>query len=57
MSVPVVEIENLVKRYQELVALDHFNLTIEEGEIFGLLGPNGSWKDDNHQLHPCTACL
>ena len=44
MSVPVVEIENLVKRYQELVALDHFNLTIEEGEIFGLLGPNGSGK-------------
>ena len=40
MSEPVVEIENLVKRYQELVALDHFNLTIEEGEIFGLLGPN-----------------
>lgn len=44
MSVPVVEIENLVKRYQELVALDHFTLTIEEGEIFGLLGPNGSGK-------------
>ena len=44
MSVPVVEIENLVKRYQELVALDHFNLTIEEGEIFGLLGPNSSGK-------------
>ncbi len=40
----VVEIENLVKRYKELVALDHFNLTIEEGEVFGLLGPNGSGK-------------
>lgn len=40
----VVEIQNLVKRYKELVALDHFNLTIEEGEIFGLLGPNGSGK-------------
>ncbi len=40
----VVKIENLVKRYGELVALDHFNLTIEEGEIFGLLGPNGSGK-------------
>ena len=26
MSVPVVEIENLVKRYQELVALDHLSL-------------------------------
>ena len=40
----VIEIHNLVKRYKELVALDHFNLTIEEGEIFGLLGPNGSGK-------------
>lgn len=40
----VVEIQNLVKRYKELVALDHFSLSIEEGEIFGLLGPNGSGK-------------
>lgn len=44
MNTPVVKIENLVKRYQELVALDHFNLTIEAGEVFGLLGPNGSGK-------------
>lgn len=40
----IVKIENLVKRYGDLVALDHFNLAIEEGEIFGLLGPNGSGK-------------
>ena len=40
----VVKIENLVKRYGDLVALDHFNLEIEEGEVFGLLGPNGSGK-------------
>lgn len=40
----VIEVKNLVKRYKELVALDHFNLEIEEGEIFGLLGPNGSGK-------------
>lgn len=40
----VVKIENLVKRYGDLVALDHFNLAIEEGEVFGLLGPNGSGK-------------
>lgn len=40
----VIEVENLVKRYKELVALDHFNLMIQEGEIFGLLGPNGSGK-------------
>ncbi len=39
-----VKIENLVKRYKELIALDHFNLEIKKGEIFGLLGPNGSGK-------------
>lgn len=40
----MIHIENLVKRYGNLVALDHLNLDIEEGEIFGLLGPNGSGK-------------
>ena len=44
MAKAVIEIENLVKRYKELVALDHLNLTIREGEVFGLLGPNGSGK-------------
>lgn len=44
MPEPIVKIENLVKRYKELIALDHFNLEINEGEIFGLLGPNGSGK-------------
>ncbi len=43
-STNIIQIENLVKRYQNLVALDHLNLTIQEGEIFGLLGPNGSGK-------------
>ena len=40
----MIQIENLVKRYGNLVALDHLNLEIREGEIFGLLGPNGSGK-------------
>lgn len=44
MSETVVKIENLVKRYKELIALNHFNLEIQKGEIFGLLGPNGSGK-------------
>src|SRR5690606_8020555 len=40
----VVEVKNLVKRYKELIALDHFNMEVEEGEILGLLGPNGCGK-------------
>ena len=44
MSKPVIKIENLVKRYKDFIALDHFNIEIREGDMFGLLGPNGSGK-------------
>lgn len=40
----IIKVENLVKRYKDLVALDHFNLEVKEGQILGLLGPNGSGK-------------
>lgn len=50
----IVHIENLVKRYGSLVALDHLNLDIREGEIFGLLGPNRFGKNNGHQLHTCS---
>ena len=40
----VVKVEGLVKRYDKLVALDYLDLQVQEGEIFGLLGPNGSGK-------------
>lgn len=40
----IIAVEGLVKRYGELLALDHFDLNVSCGEIFGLLGPNGSGK-------------
>lgn len=40
----IVSVDSVVKRYGELVALDHFDLHIAPGEILGLLGPNGSGK-------------
>ena len=40
----IVRVTGLVKRYGDLLALDHFDLSIKQGEIFGLLGPNGSGK-------------
>lgn len=39
-----VRVERLVKRYGDMLALDYFDLDVHQGEIFGLLGPNGSGK-------------
>lgn len=39
-----VTVSKLVKRYGDMIALDDFNLDVKTGEIFGLLGPNGSGK-------------
>lgn len=40
----IIKVKNLVKRYGDLIALDHLSLSVNEGEVFGLLGPNGSGK-------------
>jgi ABC-2 type transport system ATP-binding protein len=41
---PPVEARGLVKRYGDLVAVDHVDLTVERGDVFGYLGPNGAGK-------------
>ncbi|MGA1794916.1 MAG: ATP-binding cassette domain-containing protein [bacterium] len=41
---PAVEIEGLVKRFGDFVAVDHISLSVSRGEIFGFLGPNGAGK-------------
>lgn len=40
----IVEVKNLVRRYQNKIAVDNMNLSIRKGEIVGLLGPNGAGK-------------
>jgi len=40
----MIKVENLVKRYDDLIALDHLSFSVNGGEVFGLLGPNGSGK-------------
>jgi ABC-2 type transport system ATP-binding protein len=41
---PPVAARGLVKRYGEIVAVDHVELTVEPGDVFGYLGPNGAGK-------------
>ncbi|MEN2982841.1 MAG: ABC transporter ATP-binding protein [Thermus sp.] len=40
----VIQTHGLTKRYGRVVAVEDLNLSVEEGEVFGLLGPNGSGK-------------
>jgi ABC-2 type transport system ATP-binding protein len=44
MLQPILEAQNLVKKFGDFVAVDDITFSIGEGEIFGLLGPNGAGK-------------
>ena len=41
---PAIEVQNLCKSFGNFRAVDHLTLSVMQGEIFGLLGPNGSGK-------------
>ena len=41
---PAIELRDVCKDFKQFRAIDHLSLTVEQGEIFGLLGPNGSGK-------------
>lgn len=40
----MIEVENLVKRYGNHLAVDHLSFQVEKGQIYGFLGPNGAGK-------------
>lgn len=40
----IIQVENLVKKFGQLVAVDHISFNVNQGEIFGFLGPNGAGK-------------
>jgi ABC-2 type transport system ATP-binding protein len=40
----IIEVNELTKRFGDLVAVDHISFTVKKGEIFGFLGPNGAGK-------------
>ena len=41
---PIIETHDLTRRFGSLTAVDHLNLTVQPGEIFGLVGPDGAGK-------------
>lgn len=48
-----IKIENLTKRYRNIVAVDKLSLSIEEGELFSLLGVNGAGKTTTIKMISC----
>ena len=56
---PILSVENLCKRYRRNVVLNGLNLNVEEGSVFGLIGPNGVGKTTTIKilmniLHPTS---
>ena len=48
-----IRIENLTKKYKDVVAVDNLNLTVLEGELFSLLGVNGAGKTTTIKMLSC----
>jgi ABC-2 type transport system ATP-binding protein len=50
MPTPILQVENLVKRYGDVEAVRGVSFSVEEGEVFGLLGPNGAGKTSTIEI-------
>ena len=47
---PMIEVQNLTKRYRERVAVERLNFSVAEGQILGFLGPNGAGKSTTMKI-------
>lgn len=50
-----IKTENLTKRYKDVTAVDRLNLTVQQGELFSLLGVNGAGKTTTIKMLTCVA--
>ena len=50
---PILEVQNLVKKFDDFTAVDGVSFAIEEGEVFSLLGPNGAGKTTTISMLSC----
>ena len=46
----MLKVENVTKKFGDLVAVDHLSFSVKEGEIFGLLGLNGAGKTTTFRM-------
>ena len=49
----MIEVKNVTKKYGKFIAVDNISFTINEGEIIGLLGPNGACKSTTMNMLTC----
>jgi linearmycin/streptolysin S transport system ATP-binding protein len=50
---PILEVQNLVKKFGDLTAVDGISFNIQAGEVFSLLGPNGAGKTTTISMLSC----
>jgi len=49
----MIKVENLVKKYGSLTAVNNISFSVKKGEIVGLLGPNGAGKSTTMKILTC----
>ena len=50
---PILDVQNLVKKFGDFTAVDGVSFDIQEGEVFSLLGPNGAGKTTTISMLSC----